>query len=194
MRIRTALAALAFVGAAFAPAVAGAQATLLGYLDPDVIIVRMPEYAAAQQVLQARQQEIAAQLQVQEDSLRTRIEAYRALGTSSVVSAATRQTREQEIMQMQQALEQGQNAGLQELGRREAELIQPVLERLQEAIDAESGELGLTMVFAARANNAPVLLFAGDSAVNLTEPVMERLGITMDTPASTPMPTGGSGN
>ncbi|HLA63125.1 MAG TPA: OmpH family outer membrane protein [Rhodothermales bacterium] len=194
MRIRTALAALAFAGAAFAPAVAGAQATLLGYLDPDVIIVRMPEYAAAQQQLQTRQQEIAAELQVQEDSIRTSVDAYRALGNSSVVSPATRQTREQEIMRMQQAYEQHQNAGLQELSRREAELLQPVLERLQEAIDTESGEMGLTMVFAARANNAPVLLFAGDSAVNLTEPVMERLGITMDTPASAPMPAGASGS
>ncbi len=187
MRIRTLLAAAAFAAVAAAPA-ADAQTTRLGYLDPDIIIVRMPEYATAQGQLQARQREIATELQAREDSIRTMVESYRALGNSAVVTPATRQAREAEIMQLQQAYEQRQNTGLQELSRREAELLQPVLERLQNAIDAESDAQGLTMVFAARANNAPVLLFAGDSAVNLTDPVMTRLGITMDTPAAAPMP------
>ncbi len=184
MRVQTLLAAAAFAAAALAPAAADAQAARFGYLDPDIIIVRMPEYAAAQGQLQSRQREMAADLQTREDSIRARIEAYRALGQSAVVAPATRQAREQEIMQLQAAYEQRQQTAVQVLGRREAELLQPVLAQLQSALDAVAAEQGLTMVFAARANNAPVLLYAGDAAVNLTEPVMTRLGISMDTPAA----------
>ncbi len=195
LTLRTALAALALV-AALAPAGARAQTVRLGYLDPDLIVVRMPQYASVQQQLRARQQEIATGLQVAEDSIRTKFQELQALGQSAVASASAREQREQEILQMQAGLERRQQAGLQELGRREAELLQPILDQLQTAIDAESAAQGLTMVLAARANNAPVLLFASDAAVNLTEPVMTRLGIELPaagsgTPAATATPTGG---
>ncbi len=173
--------ALLIAAAAFAPS-AGAQAARFGYLDPDIIIVRMPEYSGVQSQLQARQREIAAELQSREDSIRTEIESLRALSQSSVTTPQARQDREQGVMRMQADYEQRQQAGLQELGRREAELLQPVLERLQTAIDEVAAEQNLAMVFAARANNAPVLLYASDAAVNLTEPVMTRLGLSMDTP------------
>jgi len=174
------------LAAAFAAPAAGAQTTRFGYLDPDIIIVRMPEYSGVQSQLQERQRAIAAELQSREDSIRTEIEALRALGQSAVASQAARQEREQGVMRMQAEYEQRQQSGLQELGRREAELLQPVLERLQTAIDEVAAQQNLTMVFAARANNAPVLLYASDAAVNLTEPVMSRLGLSMDTPAATP--------
>ena len=58
-------------------------------------------------------------------------------------------------------------------------------QRLSDAIDAVSGRMGLTMVFAARANNAPVLLYASDDAVNITEEVMGELGLEMPAGANT---------
>ena len=181
--------ALILAAVASAPS-AGAQAVRFGYLDPDIIIVRMPEYSGVQSQLQTRQQEIAAELQSREDSIRTEIDALRALSQSAVTTPQARQAREQGVMRMQAEYEQRQQTGLQELGRREAELLQPVLERLQTAIDEVAAEQGLAMVFAARANNAPVLLYASDDAVNLTEPVMSRLGLSMDTPAAGAPPGG----
>jgi outer membrane protein len=181
--------ALLLAAVAFAPS-AGAQAVRFGYLDPDIIIVRMPEYSGVQSQLQSRQQEIAAELQSREDSIRTEIDALRALSQSAVTTPQARQAREAGVMRMQAEYEQRQQTGLQELGRREAELLQPVLERLQTAIDEVAAAEGLAMVFAARANNAPVLLYASDDAMNLTEPVMSRLGLSMDTPAAGAPPGG----
>src|SRR5690606_24561550 len=89
-------------------------------------------------------------------------------------------------------LEQRQQAGLQVLSRREAQLLQPLLMRLQDAIDAVSTREGLLMVFSARANNAPVLLFASDAAANITEPVMTELGLEI--PQNTEVPVGADGS
>lgn len=197
---RFALAAIALVAALVPVAGAQAQTARLGYLDPDLIVVRMPEYASVQEQLRTRQQEIATGLQASEDSIRTRFQELQTFAQSAVASPEAREQREQEILRMQAGLERRQQLGLQELGRREAELLQPVLDRLQTAIDAEATAQGLTMVLAARANNAPVLLFASADAVNLTEPVMTRLGLPIPPPGAdgaageSATPTGGSGN
>ena len=79
------------------------------------------------------------------------------------------------------------------LSRREARLIQPLLARLQDAIDEVSAERGLAMVFAARANNAPIILYASDDAENITRPVMTALGLELP-PESDDAASGGTGN
>ncbi|MDX1420719.1 MAG: OmpH family outer membrane protein, partial [Rubricoccaceae bacterium] len=137
---------------------AQAQGAQLGYLDPDIIIVQMPEYEQVRDSLQAREQEIAADLQQRENTLRQRFQELQEMQDSPVLTAEARQEREQEILQMQADLEREQQRGMQDLSRREARLLQPLLMRLQEAIDAVSAEMDLTMVLAARANNAPVIL------------------------------------
>lgn len=160
---------------------AQAQGVQLGYLDPDIIIVQMPEYSQVRDSLQAREQEIAADLQERENTLRQRFQELQEMQDSPVLTAEARQEREQEILQMQADLEREQQRGMQDLSRREARLLQPLLMRLQEAIDAVSAEMDLTMVLAARANNAPVILYASDQAVNITEEVMTELGLEIPT-------------
>jgi outer membrane protein len=156
---------------------ASAQSVRMGYLDPDIIIVRMPEYGAVRDSLQAREQEIAAELQERETAIRTKFQELQELQGSPVLTAEAQQEREQEILQLQAEFERQQQLGMQDLSRREGRLLQPLLSRLQDAIDAVSAEMGLAMVFAARANNAPVILYASDDAVNLTEAVMAELGL-----------------
>ncbi|NNF57441.1 MAG: OmpH family outer membrane protein [Rhodothermaceae bacterium] len=162
---------------------AQAQANRIGYLDPDIIIVQMPEYTQVRDSLQAREQLIAGDLQQRENELRTKFQELQELADSPVLTADARQEREQEILTMQADLEQRQQVGLQELGRYEAQQLQPLLLRLQEAIDAVGDEMGLALVISARANNAPVILYASDAAVNITEAVLTRLGIEITSDA-----------
>lgn len=177
--------ALGFAVALLAPLLgAEAQSLRIGYLDPDIIIVQMPEYAEMRDSLQARQQAIAGDLQAREDIIRTKFEDLQQFAQSAVASAEAQQERENEILGLQRDLEQAEGQGRNELAQRETRMLEPLLQRLQSAIDAVSGEMNLTMVFSARANNAPVILFASDDAINITEPVMTNLGLEI--PAETP--------
>ncbi|HYE95642.1 MAG TPA: OmpH family outer membrane protein [Rubricoccaceae bacterium] len=180
------------LAATLVPAAQAQNAVRLGYIDPDIIIVQMPEYREVQTQLQARQREIATDLQTREDTLRQRFEELQTMAASAVTSASAREAREQDILRRQQQLEDLQQAGLQELSRREAELMQPLLTRLQDAIDEEATAQNITMVFAARANNAPVLLYANEQAVNLTEPILRRLGIEIREEGAGAEPAGGN--
>ncbi len=192
MTVRPLLRAFGLAAVVLLPLAVSAQTVRLGYLDPDIIIVRMPEYAQVRDSLRIQEQQIAADLQAREDTLRMRFEELQEMAESPLLTAEARTQREQEILRMQAELEQRQQAGLQVLSRREAQLLQPLLMRLQDAIDAVSTREGLLMVFSARANNAPVLLFASDAAVNITEPVMTELGLEI--PQNTEVPVGADGN
>ena len=94
-----------------------------------------------------------------------------------MLSADARAARENELRAVQQQMQQRQGEAVQALGQREAEMIQPLLGRLQAAIDVIAEREGLTMVLATRANNAPVLLYANDDAVNISQMVMAELGM-----------------
>lgn len=52
-----------------------------------------------------------------------------------------------------------------------------VLNRVDEAIQAEAASQSIDLVLPTVANNAPVFLFASDRVVNITEAIMRRLGI-----------------
>lgn len=180
MTFRTIVRHCAFAAVLFAPLFsASAQTAQFGYLDPDIIIVQMPEYVEIRDSLTTREGEIAAELQADEDVIRQKFEEFQQLMSSSVASPDAQQAREQEILQLQAALEQKEADGRAELGRTEATMLEPLLQRLQEAIDSVSAAQGLVMVFSARANNAPVILYASDAAVNITGDVMTTLGIEL---------------
>ena len=194
MTLRSTLQALGLAAAFLVPMLgAQAQSVRIGYLDPDIIIVQMPEYALMRDSLQLRDEVISGDLQAREDILRAKFEELQQFAQSAVASAEAQQDRENEILSLQRNLEQAEAQGRAELAQRESQMLQPMLMRLQEAIDAIAGEMNLIMVFSARANNAPVILFASDEAFNITNPVMAELGLDIG-PPSTPPPVNAAGN
>ncbi len=185
MTFRSTLRALGLLAAILVPLFgAHAQSVQIGYLDPDIIIVQMPEYSEMRDSLQTRDQAIAADLQAQENVIRTKFAELQQFAQSAVASPEAQQERENEILSLQRDLEQAESRGRNELAQREARMLEPLLIRLQGAIDLVSEEMGLTMVFSARANNAPVILYASDDAINITEEVMTNLGLEI--PADQP--------
>ncbi|CAN5485722.1 hypothetical protein BH23BAC4_BH23BAC4_12680 [soil metagenome] len=157
---------------------AQAQDNRLGYLDPDMIIIRMPEYRTIQQQLATRQREISTELTGLQNRFEERLQQYQE--QAQILSEEARNEREQELLGIQQQIQERQRGGMNELGQREGELMQPLLNQLQEVIDTVATEQNLALVIATRANNAPVLLFASDRAVDLTLAVMARLNIDPD--------------
>ncbi len=178
MTLRSTLQAFGLVAAILVPILgAQAQSVRIGYLDPDIIIVQMPEYALMRDSLQTRDQIISGDLQARENILRAKFEELQQFAQNAVASQEAQQAREDEILSLQNELVQAEAQGRSELAQRESQMLQPLLMRLQEAIDAVAGEMDLMMVFSARANNAPVILFASEDAFNITEQVLANLGL-----------------
>jgi Skp family chaperone for outer membrane proteins len=118
---------------------------------------------------------------VVQDSLQqvfnTKLEEYQTFDQSAVATDAARQERQQELLQIRNDIEQAEVQGLQYLSYAEARLLQPVLNQIDQAIQAEASEGGYDLVLPTVANNAPVFLYRSERVDDLTVPIMERLGI-----------------
>ena len=171
---------LAAVAVALAPA-ALAQPIKVGFVDTDQIVIRMPAFADVQTQLQQQQQAVGQRVAVVQDSLQqvfnTKLEEYQTFDQSAVATDAARQERQQELLQLRNDIEQAEVQGLQYLSYAEARLLQPVLNQIDQAIQAEAADGGYDLVLPTVANNAPVFLYRSERVDDLTVPIMERLGI-----------------
>ncbi len=165
---------------ALAPA-ALAQPMKVGFVDTDPIVIRMPAVADVQTQLQQQQQAVGQRVAVVQDSLQqvfnTKLEEYQTFDQSAVATDAARQERQQELLQLRNDIEQAEVQGLQYLSYAEARLLQPVLNQIDQAIQATAAEGGYDLVLPTVANNAPVFLYRSERVDDLTVPIMERLGI-----------------
>jgi len=187
------LALLAFAVLAVGGPAAQAQTPQIGYTDYELILVQMPEFRQVQQQLQEqaeRDQQSIAQLQGQiEQRLQAKGEELqgRFQGAQGPVTDDARQRMFQELqqeavqfeMEQRQQLDDQRQTRLQALSRRESELMQPLYDRLQEAINAVAEQRNLAIVVSSRLSGEPILLYAGASATDITAEVMSRLGISM---------------
>lgn len=164
--------------ASFGGAAQAQDAPRIGYTDYELIIVQMPEYRELQQTLQTQAQTDQEELAAMEQNIQQKFAEYQE--QSGVLSPEARQTREDEIVQLQTELQQDQQRRLQALDRRQNELLQPLLEQLQNAINEVATARGLELVLSSRVSTEPVILYAGEGyTTDITAEVMSELGISM---------------
>ena len=163
-----------------------AQPVKVGFVDTDQIVIRMPAFAEVQQQLQQQQQAVGTRVRVLQDSiqqvLRTRVGEYQTFDQSPIATDEARAQRQQEIVQLQGQIEQAEVQGLQYLSYTEARLLQPVLNQIDEAIQAEAQAGGYDLILPTVANNAPVFLYRSERVEDLTVPIMGRLGVDPNAP------------
>jgi outer membrane protein len=172
---------------------AQAQAPLkVGYTDHEVIIVNMAEYQQVQQQLQKEAQTGQQELQKQYQDYQEKLDRYQK--QQALLSAQTRQEREQELVQLQQTIQQAAQQKDQQLGRREGELMQPILEKVQKAIDKVAAAKGLDIVLRSQVGVQPVILYVNEQTIaNITMDVARELGIDVEAqPAGTPAASNGN--
>lgn len=188
-RLFAAVLALAATGA-------HAQALKVAYIDTDQIVIRMPEFTAVQTELRGQQQAVGQRVRVVQDSLTTilrgKVEAYQTFDQSALATDAARAERQNEIRQLQAQIESAEAQGYQFLSYTEARLLQPVLQKVDQAIRAEAEAQSVDIVMPTQANNAPLFLYVSERLVNMTEPVMRRLGIDPNAPAPSQTPATGA--
>lgn len=161
------------------PFSAHAQALSIGFTDHEIVLINMPQYQEVQQQLQtdfdANQQALEALYTDYQDKL----ERYQR--QQSLLSEDRRQEREQELVQLQQQIQQEAQDQDQQLAARQAELMQPLLEQIQNAINEVADANGLDIVLRTRVGTEPLLLFVNPETVqDITLDVARTLGLDVD--------------
>ncbi len=171
-----------FIGLALPAEKTQAQAQnelTIGYVDPQTIMRSMPEMAAIERRLQnfidRKRQEFAEK----EATFRREVEEYQQ--KMAVISDEARRREEERLAALNLELQEFQQNFQQEIQERQFELIEPLLEKIQGAIESVARERNLTFVLNTMTNNGDfIILYASERAqqdYDITDEVMQRLDL-----------------
>lgn len=156
-----------------------AQDMTIGFVEPRAILERMPEMRAVQQRLQNFAERKQNELATMERELQTEIELYQQ--KVGVISENAQQEEEERLTGMETEFRQMQSQAQQELQQRQAELMSPLLEQIQQAIDNVASTKGLDYVLNTTTSAGDVIILYVSPEVqeeyDITDEVMEDLGI-----------------
>lgn len=139
-------------------------------VDPQAIMAVMPETKAAEEKVQ----QSSATYQTEFDKLREEVDKkyaeYQALPADT--PDGIKERRMQELNELYEKGQRFQQQAAQDLQRQEEQLLQPIQEKVLNAIKSVGAEGGYTMVFP-----AGISLYTGTDVIDITDAVKAKLGI-----------------
>lgn len=165
-----------------------AQNFKVGYTDFEVLLANMPQMAQVNQTLQQEVVRTRQRIEQQFTEVQQEVERYQR--QQSLLSPEARQQREARLDSLQRMAQAEAQLAEQRVGQRQAELMRPLYEMLQNAIDSVATEGGFDLILPTQVNGQPVILFINEQRViDITRDVARRLGILVEEE-----PTGDSEN
>lgn len=144
----------------------------IAHVNTAEVLDAMPDKARAEKELETYYGELEKQMQVMAKEYETKMQDYTA--NQATMSNLVKQSKEKEIMDLQSRIEQFQSNAAQEFEAKRAEKLSPILEKIQNAINAVGKEKGYTYVFDLATGAA---VYVGTDAVDATKDVKAKLGI-----------------
>ena len=167
--------ALLIIVFALAGQSAMAQSFKFAHINNDELIQAMPEYDSATVKLEKFRKELVNALELMSVELNTKNEAYQK--ESKNLSDIVKQTKEQELVDMQKRIQDFQNNAQQQLQNKQAELFQPIVAKVDKAIKDVGKENGYLYVFDVSPSKANLLYFDETKSTNILPLVKTKLGL-----------------
>ncbi len=157
------------------PVLASAQLKV-GIMSPDAVLDAMPEAAQVQSELENFIQQRQNSFQARYQEWIADLTAYAELMDSGNLSDTEQRGREEALAEQQEELNSLQQRIERQIQQRQAELFNPLLVRVEEAMAEVSEELGLDFVLNRTSNTGdPIVYYASQRAADITERVIQKL-------------------
>ena len=144
----------------------------LGHINTQELIQAMPETAEARKTLETKQTEIENELTNMQESFRTKLEEYSK--SAETMSDVIRASKEQELNDLYGRIQSFQQIAMSDLEATQRRLMQPIMDKVLNAIKAVGKENGYTYIFDLSAGG--VLYFA-ETADDVMPLVKKKLGL-----------------
>lgn len=149
-----------------------AQSLKIGHVDSGAIMEIMPERAKIEQDIQAYAAELQAELQAMYGEYQSKLQDYQA--NQATMSNLIRQSKEKEIVDLETRISEFQSSADMAMQNKQLELLNPLIEKVQNAVNAVGKEKGFTYILDKAAG---VVVFIGDNAIDITADVKAKLGL-----------------
>jgi outer membrane protein len=154
---------------------ATAQSFKFGHINNDELIQSMPEYDSATVKLEKFRKELVNALELMQVEWNNKSDSYQK--ESKNLSDILKQTKEQELMDIQKRIQDFQTNAQQQLQNKQAELFQPIVGKVDKAIKDVGKENGFLYVFDISASKATLLYFDEAKSINVMPLVKTKLGL-----------------
>jgi outer membrane protein len=161
------------IGIALAGQSAMAQSFKFGHINSDELIQTMPEYDSATKKLDNYRKELVNALELMSVELNNKNDAYQK--ESKNLSDIVKQTKEQELVDMNKRIQDFQANAQTQLQNKQTEVFQPIMARVDKAIKDVGKENGFVYVFDVA--KGAVLYFDEAKSVNVLPLVKTKLGL-----------------
>ena len=151
--------------------VANAQVKI-AHVNTAEVLDAMPDKATAEKAMEKYYNELQAQLQTMANEYQTKMQDYEA--NVATMSNLVKQSKEKEIIDIQNRIQQFQANAEQEFEAKRSELLKPILDKIQNAINTVGKEKGYTYVLDLATGAA---VYVGTDAVDCTNDVKAKLGV-----------------
>lgn len=155
-----------------ATASVNAQTLKFGHIDLQALIQVMPERATAETEFTNFQTEIEDVYGGMQKELQTKYAELEQLGQTA--SEIKRNAKVTEIQDLQQRIQNYQASARQQLDQKQQEVLQPVFDKAEKAIEEVAKEKGLIYVFDV---GPKVILYQSNQSMDLLPLVKTKLGI-----------------
>ncbi len=148
-----------------------AQSVKTGHINRDEIITAMPDYDTAMQKYTAFGQELTNALELMQVELNNKYDQY--LKESRTLSEIVRANKEQELADMQTRISNFQQQAQVQMQEKQAELMDPIIEKATNAINEVAKEGGFVYVYEIRT----LVYVDTKKSTDIGPMVKEKLGI-----------------
>lgn len=149
----------------------------IGYINSDELLVSMPEAKKADADISAYAKTFQDQLSGMQKELETKYKAYES-GVKTMTEAM-KDVKEKELSDLQNRIQSTQQSAEEKIANKRQELLKPITEKADAAIQAVAKEKGYSYIFDAQAGG---IIYALPSD-NILQDVKNKLGIK-DAPAA----------
>ncbi|WP_373524014.1 OmpH family outer membrane protein [Aquiflexum sp.] len=176
MKIKVILSAITLFCVGF---VAQAQELKIGYTNVELLMDLMPEMEQISADIQDYQSQLQTNIQTKAQDFQRKVQAYQQAAQTMTEDA--RAAKEGELQKLQQDLQKYEQDAQTSYQRKLGELLEPVQQKVFNAINAVAAENNYTHVFSEATGNSPILLYTKDDD-KFTELVLTKLGIPIPAP------------
>ena len=151
-----------------------AQTIKFGHVNSDELIQALPEFDSANVKLEKFRKDLINALELMTVELNNKSETYNKEGKN--YTDIVKQTKEQELVDMNKRIQEFQNNAQQQLQEKQAELFQPIMAKVDKAIKEVGKENGFVYIFSI-GQGSSLLFFDETKSTNIMPLAKAKLGL-----------------
>jgi outer membrane protein len=151
-----------------------AQNIKFGHINSDELIQSLPEFDSANVKLEKFRKDLINALELMQVELNNKSEAYNK--DSKNYTDIVKQTKEQELVDMNKRIQEFQSNAQQQLQEKQSEVFQPIIARVDKAIKDVGKENGFVYIFSI-GQGSSLLFFDETKSTNIMPLAKAKLGL-----------------